>query len=234
MTNIAVFASGGGSNLQSLIDHFNGSSSGLARVALTISDREAAGALERARAADIAAHTITARDRTAADIGDEILALLREHDIGLVALAGYLKLVPESVVRALRGRMLNIHPALLPAFGGQGMYGMRVHRAVLDAGCRVTGVTVHHVDERYDEGRPVLQWPVPVLRDDTAESLAARVLRTEHVVYPVAIETVLRALPDPVRGFATGDRTIFEWNDNEGAVSAERLRLILESRGAER
>jgi folate-dependent phosphoribosylglycinamide formyltransferase PurN len=89
--------------------------------------------------------------------------------------------------------MLNVHPALLPAFGGPGMYGMRVHEAVLAAGCRVSGATVHYVDERYDEGRIIAQWPVPVLPDDTAETLAARVLRVEHRLYPAVVDALVRA-----------------------------------------
>jgi folate-dependent phosphoribosylglycinamide formyltransferase PurN len=97
--------------------------------------------------------------------------------------------------------MLNVHPALLPAFGGPGMYGMRVHEAVLAAGCRVSGATVHHVDERYDEGRIIAQWPVPVLPDDTAETLAARVLRVEHRLYPAVVDALVRA-----NGRLTDDR----------------------------
>jgi folate-dependent phosphoribosylglycinamide formyltransferase PurN len=97
--------------------------------------------------------------------------------------------------------MLNVHPALLPAFGGPGMFGMRVHEAVLAAGCRVSGATVHYVDERYDEGRIIAQWPVPVLPDDTAETLAARVLRVEHRLYPAVVDALVRA-----NGRLTDDR----------------------------
>jgi len=106
-------------------------------------------------------------------------------------------LVPAAVVERFRGRMVNIHPALLPAFGGQGLYGSRVHRAVLASGVRVTGATVHLVDERYDTGPIVAQWPVPVAADDTPESLAARVLRAEH-----------RLLPAVVEAFALGDGAV--------------------------
>jgi phosphoribosylglycinamide formyltransferase-1 len=187
---IAVFASGGGSNLQALIERFG--PDGLARVALVVSDRAGAGALARAAAAGIRAEVVPVAGRPAADVAGDHLKLLAEEAIELIALAGYLRLVPERVVAAYRGRILNIHPALLPAFGGPGMYGQRVHRAVLAAGCRVTGVTVHHVDERYDEGRPIAQWPVPVLAGDTESTLAARVLEVEHVLYPLAIECLLR------------------------------------------
>jgi len=199
MLRIAVFASGGGSNLQALIDRFNTDTDAIARVALVVSDRPHAGALERANRAGIAARVIEVGGKPATDVSAEMLAALTQKGIDLIALAGYLKLIPEEVVRAFRGRILNIHPALLPAFGGAGMYGMRVHRAVIASGCRVSGATVHHVDERYDEGKPVLQWPVPVLPGDTPEVLAARVLRIEHAIYPVAVEAI-------ARGWTTSER----------------------------
>ena len=183
---VAVLASGGGTNLQALLDHF--SDGDTARVALVISDRKDAGALDRARGAGVPAHVIPVAGRpVAAATADMIDALESEH-IDIIALAGYLRLVPPEVTRRFAFRVLNIHPALLPAFGGKGMYGRRVHEAVLEAGCRVTGPTVHFVNERYDEGRILAQWPVPVLEDDTARSLAGRVLRAEHMLYPVAVE----------------------------------------------
>jgi phosphoribosylglycinamide formyltransferase 1 len=184
---LAVFASGGGSNLQSILDHFHTHQPATARVALVISDRAAAGALQRARDAGIAARVIDARQRDADAIAAETLAALDAEQIGMVALAGYLRRVPAAVVAAFAGRIVNIHPALLPAFGGAGMYGTHVHRAVLAAGCTVTGATVHHVDEEYDRGRVIAQWPVPVLPGDDAERLAARVLAVEHRLYPAAL-----------------------------------------------
>ena len=101
--------------------------------------------------------------------------------------------MPVEVVERYHGRMLNIHPALLPSFGGRGMYGMRVHRAVIESGVRVSGATVHRVSDRYDEGRIVAQWPVPVLDGDTPERLAERVLAIEHRILPLAVEAVARA-----------------------------------------
>jgi phosphoribosylglycinamide formyltransferase 1 len=187
---LAVFASGGGSNLQALIDSFVETSP--ARVALVVSDRSSAGALARAHAAGIAAEVVPVADRALDEVARDTLALLARERIDFIALAGYVRLVPPDVVVRFRGRIVNIHPALLPAFGGKGMYGMRVHRAVLEAGCRVTGPTVHHVDEEYDRGRIIAQWPVPVASDDTPESLAARVLRVEHALYPIAIELLAR------------------------------------------
>lgn len=191
---VAVFASGGGTNLQALIDRFHASRESLVRIALVISDRESAGALRRARDAGIYATVIEVGKRPVDFIARETLAALEGADIDLVALAGYLRLVPAAVIRRFRERVINIHPALLPSFGGAGMYGARVHRAVLESGCTVTGPTVHYVDEEYDNGRVIAQWPVPVLAGDTPESLAARVLKVEHILYPAAVELVARSI----------------------------------------
>jgi phosphoribosylglycinamide formyltransferase 1 len=188
---IAVFASGGGSNFQSLVDHF--ATAPHASIALLISDRWDAGALRRADAAGVTALHISMKDRPAAQIEDDILGALHAHDIQFIALAGFLRLIPAAVTSAFHQRIVNIHPALLPAFGGPGMYGRRVHEAVLAAGCRVTGATVHWVDERYDEGRIIAQWPVPVLAGDSADMLAARVLRVEHRLYPVVLDALVHA-----------------------------------------
>lgn len=191
---IAVFASGSGSNLQALIDRFNSRKQSPVRIALVTSDREDAGALERARSAGIFTSVIPVNQRPIDFVAREMLAALDGADIDLVLLAGYLKLVPPAVIRRFRNRMLNIHPALLPSFGGKGMYGLRVHRAVLDSGCTVTGPTVHYVNEEYDSGQIVAQWPVPVLHGDTPETLAARVLAIEHMLYPAAVELVARSI----------------------------------------
>jgi formyltetrahydrofolate-dependent phosphoribosylglycinamide formyltransferase len=193
---VAVFASGTGTNLQALLDHLNRRDDSPARVTLVISDRADAGALSRAATKGIDARVIPVSGLTEHDVATAMLGVLTSAGIDLIALAGYLRLVPAEVVRGYRGRIVNIHPALLPAFGGKGMYGMRVHRAVLEAGCTITGVTVHHVDERYDEGRPIAQWPVPVVRGDTAESLASRVLAVEHVLYPLAVEWLARRMTE--------------------------------------
>ena len=116
-----------------------------------------------------------------------MLNLLHEHGADFIVLAGYMKRVPREVVRAFRDRMVNIHPALLPKHGGKGMYGLHVHEAVIAARERLSGATVHYVDEEYDHGRIVLQRSVPVFAEDTPETLAARVLEVEHTLYPDAI-----------------------------------------------
>ena len=182
---VAVLASGGGSNLQALLDHLDAlGARRAADVVLVASDRRGAQALERARARGVAEAVIPRDDGSALD------ALLREHSVDLVVLAGYLRIVPEPVTRRFAGRMLNVHPSLLPAFGGPGMYGARVHEAVLAAGARVSGATVHFVDERYDEGVIAAQWPVPVLDGDASATLAARVLRVEHLLLPRCVQAL--------------------------------------------
>jgi phosphoribosylglycinamide formyltransferase 1 len=189
---VAVLVSGAGSNLQALMDALRGSS--LARVARVVSSRGDAAALERARRMGVPTAVL-------ADCGDagEIVAAV--GDARLVVLAGYVKRVPPAAVARLRWRLINIHPALLPAFGGPGMYGRRVHEAVLASGATSSGATVHYVDEEFDRGPIIAQWPVPVRADDTAESLAARVLAVEHRLLPLVVKELARrgVPPEPVK-----------------------------------
>jgi phosphoribosylglycinamide formyltransferase/phosphoribosylglycinamide formyltransferase-1 len=185
-SRLAVLASGRGSNLQAIIDHFdNLARERIARVVLVASNRPDSPALIRAATASIDIAPFSADDD-----GSELLNLLREFRIDLVVLAGYLKRIPPKVIREYAGRIMNIHPALLPAFGGEGMYGSRVHEAVIASGAEETGVTVHLVDDDYDRGPIIAQWRVRVDKSDTADTLAARVLNVEHVVYPRAVEMV--------------------------------------------
>jgi phosphoribosylglycinamide formyltransferase-1 len=185
-SRLAVLASGRGSNLQAIIEHFdNLARERIAKVVLVASNRPESPALLRAATASIDIATFDA-----ADDGSALLELLRKFRVDLVVLAGYLRRIPPQVVREYSGRIINIHPALLPAFGGEGMYGARVHEAVIASGARESGVTVHLVDNEYDRGPVVAQWRVPVDRSDDAESLAAKVLAVEHVVYPRVIEMV--------------------------------------------
>ncbi len=182
---IGVLASGGGTNLQALLEACGPDTP--AEIALVASDRRDAGALDRARAAGVPAAHLA--DPAA---GAQLRGLLAQHRIELVVLAGYLKLVPADVVAAYSGRMVNVHPALLPAFGGKGMYGMRVHRAVLESGATVSGATVHLVDTEYDRGPILAQWPVPVLAGDTPETLQRRVLAVEHRLLPAVVLAAAR------------------------------------------
>jgi len=183
---IAVCVSGGGSNLQALLDRLRGETS--ARVALVLSDRAEAGGLERARKAGIPAEVLS--DPSDAS---EWITRLGRRDVDLVVLAGFLKLVPAGVVQKFGGRIINVHPALLPDFGGAGMYGRRVHAAVLASGARESGPTVHLVDEEYDRGTILAQRRVPVLPGDTPETLAARVLEAEHRLLPDVVLAAARA-----------------------------------------
>lgn len=188
-TRIAVLASGGGTNLQAILDHFVAlGNAACGEVVVVASNRPSAGALERARAAGIEALVFDARSE------DDLLRILTGHDIQLVALAGYLRLVPPSVIARYSGRIVNVHPGPLPAFGGAGMYGVRVHEAVLAAGLPESAVTVHLVTERYDDGPPLATWPVPVLDNDTPDALAARVLRVEHIIFPRIIDALAATL----------------------------------------
>lgn len=179
---LAVLASGGGTNLQAIHDYLAAhDAAGRVELALVVSDRRAAGALERARGWKVPALHLP-KERN-----DELDAMLREHGITHIALAGYLRLIPTNVVERFHGKLVNVHPALLPAFGGPGMFGAHVHAAVLRAGARVSGPTVHFVSAHYDEGAIIAQAQVPVLDDDTVESLALRVLAAEHKLYPPCV-----------------------------------------------
>lgn len=189
----AVLASGGGSNLGALLDHLArlGESRAL-DVVLVASDREQAGALERARRAGIATALVQTPVRPQAP---PLTHLLEAHEADLVVLAGYLRLVPELVTRRFAWRILNVHPGPLPRFGGPGMYGAHVHRAVLAAGVDRTGPTVHLVDEVYDHGAQLAHWPVPVLPGDDEARLAARVLRAEHLLFPRMVQFWAASIP---------------------------------------
>ena len=158
--------------------------------------------MDRAAALGVPSVVIESAGRTEEEIAADMLSALDGHRIDIVVLAGYIRLVPLRVVERFEGRMLNIHPALLPAFGGPGMYGVRVHQAVIESGARVSGPTVHLVGPRYDEGPIVAQWPVPVLPDDTPESLAKRVLTAEHILLPAAVEQL--ALADVISAGQAG------------------------------
>lgn len=180
MMRVAVAVSGRGSNLQALLRALGPDAP--ARVVLVLSNRADAGGLQHAAAYGVPAEVLGDPSDAA-----DWLARLERHETDLLVLAGYLKLVPPGVIARYRGRILNVHPALLPGFGGRGMYGRRVHEAVLRSGARESGATVHLVDEEYDRGAILAQARVPVLPDDDPDRLAARVLEAEHRLLPAVV-----------------------------------------------
>lgn len=189
MKNIAVFASGTGSNARKLIEYFK--QSPLGRVSLVVSNKANAGVLDIAREHGVETALIT---RAGFYESDDFLQVLREKKIDFIVLAGFLWLVPAWLVKAYRGRIVNIHPALLPKYGGKGMYGIHVHEAVVAAGEKESGITIHQVNEHYDEGDTIFQARCPVLPDDTAADLAKRVLALEHRHFPEVVEQALATL----------------------------------------
>ncbi|MDR7473899.1 MAG: phosphoribosylglycinamide formyltransferase [Armatimonadota bacterium] len=185
---IGVLVSGYGSNLQALLDA--AAAGAPYTVAVVIANIAGAPALERARRAGVPAHLVEHRGRSRREFEADLLRLLREARVDLVCLAGFLRILSPWFVSHFRGRILNIHPALLPAFGGRGMYGLRVHEAVLASGALRSGCTVHLVDETVDGGPILAQATVPVLPGDTPETLAARVAQAEHRLYPEVVGEV--------------------------------------------
>ncbi|MDC7221283.1 MAG: phosphoribosylglycinamide formyltransferase [Spirochaetales bacterium] len=186
MSRLAVFVSGGGSNLQALIDSDVKNS-----IALVVSDRPAFG-LERAQKAGIETVELSRKELGKSGLSEAIEKVMAEHKIDLIVLAGYLSIFTEEFSARWRGKMINIHPALLPKFGGKGMYGHHVHEAVLAADESESGCTVHFLGEGVDNGEIIMQAKVPVVEGDTPETLAARVLEEEHKLLPKAVLSVLK------------------------------------------
>jgi len=190
---IAIFASGGGTNLQALLDCENESSYD---IALLITNKNDVGALERARKWGKKSVVLLNEGKTDREAEKEMQAVLEDNGIAFIALAGYLKKIPSGVISRYSSRIVNIHPALLPAFGGKGMYGKHVHEAVIEAGERITGPTVHYVDENYDTGEIIAQVPIAVLDGDDADTLAKKVLEVEHRLYPAVVDRLCRDILD--------------------------------------
>ncbi|NTU67575.1 MAG: phosphoribosylglycinamide formyltransferase [Chlorobiaceae bacterium] len=188
---LAVFCSGTGSNFRALFRAVRERELP-AEIVLCLSNRSQCGAFDFAHEQDIPTlHLSEKQFETFEEFSLAMVAALRERGIDFVLLAGYMRKVPDAVVEAFSDRIMNIHPALLPKFGGEGMYGIHVHTAVIAAGETESGASVHLVNEEYDKGRIVMQRKVPVLPSDTPESLAARVLECEHSLYPDALEKLL-------------------------------------------
>lgn len=182
-------ASGAGTNAENIIRYFSNEKK--AKVTLVLSNKPQALVLMRAAALGVDAFFF---DRTQFYDSGEVLMMLRRRMTDLVVLAGFLWLVPDNIIEEFRGRILNIHPALLPRFGGRGMYGERVHRAVLEAGCSESGITIHHVTGEYDAGSIIFQARCPVLPGDDERSLAERVHALEYEHYPRVISSMIDSL----------------------------------------
>jgi formyltetrahydrofolate-dependent phosphoribosylglycinamide formyltransferase len=224
---VAVLASGSGSNFQAILDRLHQSPESPVRVVTLVASRPGIRAIERATSSGIPSVVLPdpkeGREAAAGRLGEA----LAEARADLVVLAGYLRLIPEEIVRAYWGRMINIHPALLPAFGGDGMYGRHVHEAVIDRGARISGVTVHFVDEAYDRGPIIAQWPVPVVEGDTPGELAARVLCVEHVILPAVVDAIARGHVELARSgmcvwnkpWFGGDRFVVEPDADPGSLA---------------
>ena len=196
MVRVAVLVSGGGTNLQAIIDAKNAGKIPSAELALVLASNDKAYALERAAKAGISSEVLRkAKGEEPSLYGERLLEVLRKHEIDLVVLAGFLTILPENVIRAYDHRILNVHPSLIPSFCGDGFYGLRVHEAALEKGVKVTGATIHFVNEITDGGDIIAQKAVEVLPDDTPETLQKRVMvEAEWVLLPQAVETVASSL----------------------------------------
>ena len=183
--NIAVFASGRGSNTQNIIEYFKNKN---VKVSLIVTDNKNAGVLRYASDYDIPA-VVLSKDALANP--SYLMDLLDKYRIDLIVLAGFLKLIPPQMIKAYKNKIVNIHPALLPDYGGKGMYGMNVHKAVKKAGEEYSGITIHFVNENYDEGEIIFQKKIKISPDDTPEDIADKIHKLEYKYYPLIIESLL-------------------------------------------
>lgn len=186
MRNIAIFASGSGTNAQKLMEYF--STNKTANVKIVLSNKADAYVIERAKKFSVPTLVF---DREDLYNSGKVIRVLHENDIHFIVLAGFLWLIPGEILNHYPGRIVNIHPALLPDYGGKGMYGNRVHKAVLDNNEKESGISIHYVNERYDEGDIIFQAKCEVKPDDTPESLAERIHKLEHKYYPQVVEKLL-------------------------------------------
>ena len=187
--NIAIFASGSGTNAEAIIRHFQDSKCG--NIALILSNNKNAYVLERARNHNI---PVVVFNRDELYHSTQVTDLLRQHKIGFVVLAGFMWLVPGQLVEPYENRMVNIHPALLPKYGGKGMYGIHVHEAVVKNGETESGITIHWVNKVYDDGQIIFQGKCKVEPGDTAKDVASKIHKLEHLHYPIVIEEQVREL----------------------------------------
>lgn len=192
MKNLAVFASGAGSNAENLIQYFN--SSETAKVKMVVCNNPLAGVIEIAKKHKIPLHQIKKEDFQ----NEQFVRTLKEQEIDWLVLAGFLWMIPEMLIKSYPDRIINIHPALLPsAYGGKGMYGSRVHQAIIDAGEKETGITIHLVNEKYDEGEIIFKKKLSIQPEETAEHLAKRIHELEYKYYPLIIERLVMSQKKP-------------------------------------
>lgn len=184
--NVAIFASGNGSNAQRIIEYFSGNP--YVKISLVLSNKEDAYVLERAKKLSVPSFTFTPAELRNTNVVHE---KLKEYGIGFIVLAGFMLMIPDSLIEMYPCRIINIHPALLPKYGGKGMYGEHVHRAVIDTKEKESGISVHYVNEKYDEGKIIFQAKCSVDKNDTPETLAAKVHELEYRYYPEIIEKVI-------------------------------------------
>lgn len=190
--NIAAFASGRGSNLKAILEKIESGDLKNAKISVIICNNSKAKVFELASRFNIDSFHISGKtlpDKKQYE--NKIMDILENYRIEMIVLAGYMKLLPPGIIKNFKGDIINVHPALLPRFGGKGMYGINVHKAVIESGEKETGVTIHYVNERYDEGKIIKQIKVPVKGNDTPEELAARVLITEHNLYWRVINSII-------------------------------------------
>ena len=186
MTNIAIFASGSGTNAEKIMARFQHHAH--IKVTLVVTNNPQAGVIARAATFSVPVEVL---EKGMLAQGDQMINFLEKYHTDWIVLAGFMRKIPSPLIAAFPNRILNIHPALLPAYGGKGMYGMHVHRAVVEAGETSTGISIHYVNEHYDEGKMILQVSCPVYPDDTPETVAARVHQLEHHYYPEVVEEVV-------------------------------------------
>lgn len=186
--NIAIFASGGGSNAQAIMDHFRDSE--MAEIKLVVSNNSDAGVLHRAKKLGVETYIHKKNEQET----ESILSILDRYKIDLIVLAGYMKKIGPYLLKSYPNKIVNVHPALLPKFGGHGMYGMNVHHAVVAAGEKVSGPTFHFVNEHYDEGAIIAQYEVNLDPADSAEQVQNKVLELEHRYYPQIVERLIKEM----------------------------------------
>ncbi len=182
-----MFASGSGTNAENICHYFSHSEK--ARVELILTNNATAGVIARAKKLEVPSIVFNRKDFFESEA---ILNLLREHKIDLLILAGFLWLVPQNLIHGFEKKIINIHPALLPGIGGKGYYGERVHRAVLEGGKIISGITIHYVNEKFDEGEIIFQAACHVSKDDTVDSLSTKIHALEYTYFPVVIEKVMK------------------------------------------